>query len=281
MTGLHWVREAGILNTPIGITSTTEVGAVRDYILRHGMDTGKVQTWRLPVVGETFDGMLNDTSTSHITYEHVKTAIETADENVEQGSAGGGTGMMCHQFKGGTGTSSRRVSVAAGEYTVGALVQANYGRRPDLRMAGVLVGDLFPHVPLPGAMVDGSVIIIVATDAPLLPIQCQRLAKRATVGLARVGGSGHNSSGDIFLAFSTANDVAGDDVAVSSCRSLGNNSLSALFDAVADAVEEAIINAILAGKTMTGKNGFTVHGFPTEELVPILAKNAQVKWVAQ
>ena len=275
MTGAPWIEESGMLTSIIGITNTHQVGLVRDAIVEHAVDNGYIRGWVLPVVAETYDGFLNDIDAFPLQKEHVFEAIASASGGVpDEGNAGGGTGMLCHGFKGGIGTSSRLVETKSGQFTVGALVQANYGARADLRVNGVPVGlEIGPKtIPLPGnAGSGGSIIIIVATDAPLLPIQCQRLAKRATVGLSRAGGSGHNGSGDIFLAFSTGNHVPRTEKPLD-VKMLPLDHISPLFDATAEAVEESIINALTSAETMTGLNGRTAHALPLDELRRVMLK---------
>jgi D-aminopeptidase len=276
MTGIHWIREAGMLTTPIAITNTHQVGVVRDelveYECRHHPDV----RWLLPVVAETHDGWLNDINGFHLTRQHVLEALATAGPGpVAEGNVGGGTGMICHEFKGGIGTASRLAATGSGTYTVGALVQANYGDRADLRVDGFPAGRyLGPDVtPLPWTEVapGGSIIVIVATDAPLLPIQCRRLAQRATVGLSRVGGVGHNGSGDIFLAFATGNHLPARSERPVALQMLPNAQMDELFAATAEAVEEAILNALTAAETMTGFRGRTVHALPLEALQKVMA----------
>jgi D-aminopeptidase len=268
LTGLEWVRESGLLTTPIGITNTFSVGVVRDAIAAVSADE---DAWSLPVVGETFDGFLNDIRGQHVTAEHARAALDAAHQGeVEEGNVGGGTGMVCHEFKGGIGTASRRV----GGYVVGVLVQANYGRRERFRVDGVPVGKLIgDRIPLPGRAGEaGSIIGIVATDAPLLPHQCDRLAQRAGLGVGRMGGTAAHSSGDIFLAFATGNEgVAGEgELAV---RMLSDTEIGPLYDAVIESTEEAILNAMLAAETMTGRDGNTVHALEPELLVEVLRQS--------
>ena len=277
MTGMHWVAESGLLGSPIGITNTFQVGVVRDAFIAYAIDKGCGKPWHLPVVAETFDGKLNDIGAFHVTREHVYKALDEANGGpVAEGNVGGGTGMCCHGFKGGIGTSSRVVDVKGKPYTVGALVQANYGKRELFRVDGVPVGrEIGPdHTPLVGrtAPEGNSIIIVVGTDAPLIPLQCRRLAQRATVGLARVGGVGHNGSGDIFLAFSTGNHLDEDAHGVVGLQMLDHNLLNRLFDAVAEAVEESILNALTAAETMTGCKGYTAHAIPLDELKKVMAK---------
>jgi D-aminopeptidase len=282
MTGIAWIEEAGLLATPIGITNTHSVGVVRDALIAHDLQQWQgegIMPWRLPVVSETSDLGLNDINGFHVKPEHVFQALDTATSgHVPEGCVGGGTGMNCHQFKGGTGTSSRVLPAEHGGWTVGVLVQANYGWRRHLHIDGVPVGREIPveEVPAPGlpSNFDGSIVVIVATDAPLLPNQCKRLAQRATIGVARVGGNGDNGSGDLFLAFSTGN--AGVDPRDSSSpvpiRMMPNNAMSLMFEAVADATQEAIINALCMATTMTGINGRVSQALPLDRLQETMAK---------
>jgi D-aminopeptidase len=229
------------------------------------------------VVGETWDGMLNDVNGQHVRREHVEAALASAtDGPVAEGNVGGGTGMICHGFKGGIGTASRVVPVDGGVFTIGILVQANHGRRERLSVNGVPVGMSIPasQIPLPdesGKGGAGSIIVVVATDAPLLPHQCERLAQRAGLGVARMGGAGENSSGDLFIAFSTANADAGNGAApVAQVAMLSNDAITPLFYAVIEATEEAILNALLAAETMTGRDGNTAHRLPSDRLVEVM-----------
>ena len=215
MTGLPWLEESGMLGSAIGITNTFQVGLVHHALVKYAVEVGASSDFFLPVVAETWDGWLNEIEAFALTEEHALAALREAKPGpVGEGNVGGGTGMICHEFKGGIGTSSRLVPVADAHYTVGVLVQANYGSRADLRVDGVAVGRrIGPEVvpaPWPVERRSGSIIVVMATDAPLLPVQCRRVARRATVGLARVGGTGHNSSGDIFLAFATGNRLPAD-----------------------------------------------------------------------
>ncbi len=273
MTGSHWLEESGLLNGPIGITNTHQVGLVRDTLVQHEIEHDPTATWCLPIVAETYDGFLNDIAAFHLTAEHVREALDGAlGGAVAEGNVGGGTGMICHGFKGGIGTSSRIVDTGVGEYTVGALVQANYGARSQLRLDGRPVGkqitaDIVPLPTDPSTAGAGSVIVIIATDAPLLADQCKRLARRATVGLARVGGTGHNGSGDIFLAFSTANRVQATSEHPISVATMPLDHITPLLNATADAVEEAIWNALCQAETMTGHLDRTVHAIPLDLLV--------------
>jgi len=272
MTGIHWVEESGQLGTPIAITNTHQVGVVRDALVEYESITHPESDWLLPVVAETWDGWLNDINAFHVTKEHVLAALTGAQSGpVAEGSVGGGTGMVCHQFKGGIGTSSRVAMTPSGPFTVGVLVQANYGAREDLRVDGVPVGALISGERVatsgrkrPGS---GSIIAVIATDAPLLPIQCKRLAQRATVGLARVGGVGHNSSGDIFFAFATGNHIPVNATGPVPLLMLPNHHMDPLFHAVAEAMEESILNALVAAGTMVGFNGHTVNALPHDLLL--------------
>ena len=272
MTGVHWVEESGILASPIAITSTYSVGVMRDALIQDRFTHAPMATGVQPLVAETSDAWLSDGSRPQVTAAHLHEAIAAAAGGpVAEGNVGGGTGMICHELKGGIGTASRRAETPSGGYMVGALVQANYGRRVDLTIAGVPVGRALGRdvVPLPREE-DGSIIIVVATDAPLVPAQCTRLAKRATVGLGRVGGTGANGSGDLFLAFSTGNRIPSQpDRPVEGIRMLPNTHMSQLFTAVAEAVEEAIVNALCAAETMTGQQGRVVHALPLDRLVEI------------
>ena len=263
LTGLEWVRESGLLTTPIGLTNTFSVGVVRDAI---AAISAEEDAWALPVVGETYDGFLNDIRGQHVTAEHVRAALQGASgEAVEEGSVGGGTGMICHGFKGGIGTSSRE----ADGYTVGVLVQANYGRRSRFRVDGVpvgkLIGDRVPEPQRPDEA--GSIIGVVATDAPLLPHQCDRLAQRAGLGVGRMGGTGAHSSGDLFLAFATGNRGLASGEREVQLRMLSDTEITPFYDAVIEATEEAILNALLAAETMTGRDGNTAHALEPALLV--------------
>jgi D-aminopeptidase len=269
MTGSHWLEESGLLTGPIGITNTHQVGLVRDALVADEVGRDPDALWCLPIVGETYDGFLSDIDAFHLTVADVRAAIDDAEQPgpVREGNVGGGTGMICHEFKGGIGTSSRTVDLAGTTYTIGALVQANYGGRELLRLDGRPIGREIGAdvVPLPGdpTVADsGSIIVIIATDAPLLADQCKRLARRATVGLARVGGTGGNGSGDIFLAFSTHNRVPLRVTDATTVTTLPAGVMTPLFDATAEAVEESIWNALCAAETMTGHRGRTVHAIP-------------------
>lgn len=275
MTGALWIEESGQLSYPIALTSTHHVGTVHEAIIAYGQERGHMEASGLPVVAETWDGWLNDMDGFHLKAEHVRAALDgVAGGPVAEGSVGGGTGMICHEFKGGIGTSSRVVETKAGTYTIGALVQANHGSREDFRVDGVPAGRLIDRARTPAPWDEpaqsSSILIILGTDAPLLPFQCRRLAKRATVGFARAGGMGHNGSGDIFLAFATGNDLnAGEEL--TALRMLPNHHLNPVFVAAAEAVEEAIVNAVVAGGTMIGWQGRVVYGLPLEELRGLFA----------
>ena len=268
LTGLEWVRESGLLTTPIGITNTFSVGVVRDAIAARSSDE---DAWSLPVVGETFDGFLNDIRAQRVTADHVEAAFTAASADVAEGNVGGGTGMICHEFKGGIGTSSRVV----GAHTLGVLVQANYGRRRRFRVDGVPVGELLgEQVPTPQPREEwGSIIGVAATDAPLLPHQCDRLAQRIGLGVARVGGTAAHTSGDLFFAFSTANrglDAARGEIPL---RMLSDGEITPFYAAVIEATEEAILNAMLAAETMTGRDGHTVYALEGEVLKVALRRS--------
>jgi D-aminopeptidase len=267
LTGLEWVRESGFLTTPIGITNTFSVGIVRDAIAAAAADE---DAWSLPVVGETFDGFLNDIRGQHVTAEHVHGAFRSASgDAVEEGSVGGGTGMICHGFKAGIGTASRIV----GDYVVAVLVQANYGRRDRFRVNGVPVGELVgARIPEPVRGEEtGSIIGVVATDAPLLPHQCDRLAQRTGLGVGRMGGTAAHSSGDLFFAFATGNRGLAPGEGEVSLRMLSDDWISPFYDAVIESTEEAILNSLLASQTMTGRNGNTVSALDPDLLLEALA----------
>ncbi|KAF5526147.1 Beta-peptidyl aminopeptidase BapA [Colletotrichum aenigma] len=303
LTGSHWIEETGLLASPIVLTNSFSVGdcyrGIYEYsIKKYSNEKGEVEWFLLPVVGETFDGHLNDISKLAVKPSDVINGIETAtDAPVREGNTGGGTGMICHYFKGGTGSSSRVVEGLDGEgnkknYTVAALVQANYGKAAHLRIGGFPVGrilekekaDSFVEVAKHKDKKDGSIIVIIATDAPLTPIQCQRLAKRATVGLSRVGGYGHNPSGDIFLAFSTGNHIPVQTISMErrevdpwkakalKIESIDDTSINGLFEAAADATEESIYNVLCSAETMTGFCGRTIEALPLDRLREIMKK---------
>lgn len=284
MTGTTWIEESGWLEGPVMITNTHSVGTVRDATIdwsrRNGYFRGLSGEpdvfWMLPVVAETYDGDLNDINGFHVTSDHVFAALDQAKPGpVAEGNVGGGTGMITHGFKGGIGTSSRVVALEQGSYTVGVLVQSNYGVRESFTVAGVPVGREIPEVG--GEHADngeetGSIIVVVATDAPLLPHQLKRLARRATMGIARNGSFAGNGSGDIFIAFSTGNPGAWSREAVATVKSLPNDAMSPLFLATVQATEEAVLNAMVAARTMTGINGNTVYALPHERLQDVLRR---------
>ena len=284
MTGLEWIREAGMLETPVAITNTHSVGVVRDALIAAEFEERTEEYWCLPVVAETYDGTLNDINGQHVTAEHVREALADAGGGlVAEGAVGGGTGMICHEFKGGIGTASRRLTGEDGGWTVGALVQANYGRRFMLRVDGAHVGRVLTteHIPSPYETDEtppagtGSIIVILATDAPLLPIQCDRLARRASIGLGRMGGGCDDASGDIFLAFATGNSGIPESglerpPATVPLGMVTNEHMTPLFYAAAEATEEAILNALLAAGTVTGRDNITAHGLTPDLLLGAL-----------
>jgi D-aminopeptidase len=283
MTGTAWIDESGQVEGPVLLTNTHSVGVVRDAVIAWRVAAGKPDAsgywWSLPIVAETWDGDLNDINGFHVRPEHVTRALESAAAGpVAEGNVGGGTGMTCHEFKCGIGTSSRIVATEAGRYAIGALVQANYGIRATLRIAGVPVGELLPVAtgtagPVRSPPVDhGSIIVVIATDAPLLPHQLERIAKRATMGLARMGSYAGNGSGDIFIAFSTANRDALRGQASSTARFLGNAYLDPLFLATVNATEEAIVNAMVAARDMRGNGGQVAQALPHHAMIELLRK---------
>ncbi len=293
LTGLEWVRESGMLSSPVAVTNTHSVGVVRDALVAASVEDRDPSSawWSLPVVGETYDGLLNDINGFHVRGEHLHAALAGAtDGPVAEGAVGGGTGMVCHEFKGGIGTASRVLAGDLGGYTVGALVQANYGKREWLRVDGVPVGqvvgrDVVPSpwdasrrdaavTPPPGS---GSIIVVLATDAPLLPHQCERLAQRAGLGIARAGGTGGHTSGDLFIAFATGNRLPIEiedqrPVVTYDVRAVGDRVIDALFDGAIEATEEAIINALVAATTTVGRDGITAHALPHDRLVEAMAR---------
>ena len=303
MTGTTWLQESGLLEGPIGITNTHSVGVVRDAILEWQATRPGLQPWGLPVVAETYDGFLNDINGFHVKPSHTFAALDGARPGpVAEGNVGGGTGMVCHQFKGGIGTASRVLEASRGGYTVGVLVQCNFGRRPDLRVAGAPVGQEIPNLMPCIASSDpavrpqtprcpsskaqggseageesGSIIVVVATDAPLLPHQLKRIATRVALGVGRSGGMGGNSSGDIFVAFSTANPKTGGSETVANVAMLPNTRMDALFAATVQATEEAILNAMLGAETMTGADGARVEALPHDRLLDALRKYSRLK----
>jgi L-aminopeptidase/D-esterase-like protein len=311
MTGTTWVQESGYLEGPIAITNTHSVGVVRDAIIKWEVSQKRVlQPWWLPVVAETYDGALNDINGFHVKDEHVFAALNSATGGLpKEGVVGGGTGMQCLGFKGGIGTASRKLPAAQGGYTVGVLVQCNFGARRDLRIAGVPVGEEITDLQsciannepdAPGARRrhcgaaagsgqgtgsaeaaderdQGSIIVIVATDAPLLPHQLKRIATRVSLGVGRQGGFGGNSSGDIFIAFSTANPGAWSSDSVSSVAMLPNDRITPLFQATAQATEAAITNALLAAETTTGANDLRVYAMPVDRMLEVMRKYGRMK----
>ena len=283
MTGTTWVEESGFLEGPVMITNTHSVGVVRDAVIQwrvaHGQPDPNGYWWSLPVVAETWDGWLNDINGFHVKPEHAFHAIDSAHAGlVEEGSVGGGTGMVCNGFKGGIGTSSRKFEVKGdGSYTVGVLVQCNYGTKNDLRIAGIPVGREIegadPYAGTSFATDDhGSIIVVVATDAPLVAHQLKRLCRRVSLGLGRNGSISGNGSGDIFIAFSTANPGAASPEHVVDLKMLPNDKIEPVFAATVQSVEEAIVNAMVAAETMTGMENHRVRALPHEELRAVLKK---------
>ncbi len=278
MTGTTWIEESGILEGPVAITNTHSVGTVHQAVIEWSVRHVEGLSWSLPVVAETWDGGLNDINGFHVKPEHVYAAIETASGGpVAEGNVGGGTGMRVYEFKGGIGTSSRVLETEQGRFTVGALVQANYGLRSQLRVAGVPVGleipDFMPEGRDSGDDDDGSIIIVVATDAPVLPHQLKRIAKRASLGLGRNGSIASNGSGDIFIAFSTFHkNIGTEEGGLYDLKMLGNSDLNPIFRATVEASEEAIVNAMVAAETMTGRNGLKVYAIPHHRLREALRK---------
>jgi len=280
MTGSAWVEEGGFLEGPIGITNTHSVGVVRDTIIQWQVEHDSIfQGWSCPLVTETADGWLNDINAFFVKPEHVMAALNSAESGpIAEGNVGGGTGMLCYEFKGGSGTSSRKLPEKLGGWTLGAFAQTNFGRRYQLTITGVPVGKhlkenmLWPNDGNPFKQDDGSLIVILGTDAPLLPHQLKRLAKRASLGMARTGSLGGNGSGDIFLAFSTANPQAarGNEHGLASVQALSNNYIDPLLIASAYATEEAIINSMVAAEDMIGYRGVSVKALPHQELQEIM-----------
>jgi len=301
MTGTTWLQESGFLEGPIAITNTHSVGVVHDAILRWQASRPGLQPLGLPIVAETWDGLLNDLNGFHVKTEHAFAALDGASGGrVAEGNVGGGTGMICHSFKGGIGTASRVLAAEDGGYTVGVLVQCNYGRRREFMVGGVPVGeeiqDQTPCLSLAGveprfglaACADaaaqpprsegqGSIIVVVATDAPLLPHQLKRVATRPSLGIGRMGGRGNNSSGDIFVAFSTANPGAAAGQANTRVEMIPNDNINSLFAATIQATEEAILNALLAAETMTGADGVRVTALPHDRLLAALRKYGRIR----
>ena len=278
MTGTTWVEESGFLGGPVMITNTHSVGTVRDAVIkwqsRNGLRAGFVgdNRWSLPVVAETYDGYLNDINGFHVKEEHVFDALKEAKPGpVAEGNVGGGTGMICHEFKGGIGTSSRILSETHGGYTVGVLAQCNHGSRSQLRIAGVPVGLEITENTVWSRDI-GSIIVVVATNAPLLSHQLKRVARRASLGLARNGSYSGNGSGDIFIAFSTANPRAAKSSEITPLTMLPNDRMNPIFEATVQATEEAIINALVAAETMTGIDDHMVMAIPHERLKEVMRK---------
>jgi D-aminopeptidase len=276
MTGTTWVEDSGFLNGPVMITNTHSVGVVRDAVIawkvKHGTPDMEGYWWSLPVVAETWDGWLNDINGFHVKPEDAWHALDTAHSGlVEEGNVGGGTGMVCNEFKGGIGTASRLLSEKEGGYTVGVLVQCNYGRRDQLRIAGVPVGKEIPEHPAYESDT-GSIIVVVATDAPLIPTQLKRMARRVSLGLGRDGSYSGDGSGDIFIAFSTANPGAVGSKGLHQLTMLPNDSMDSMFLATVQATEEAVVNAMVAADTMTGIDNHTVIALPHDRLREVLRK---------
>jgi D-aminopeptidase len=287
MTGTTWVEESGFLEGPVMITNTHSVGVVRDAVIAwrvaHGPADATGAWWSLPVVAETWDGWMNDINGFHVKPEHVFQALDSARSGpVQEGNVGGGTGMICNGYKGGIGTSSRKLGAKDGGYTVGVLVQCNYGTRQNLRVAGIPVGaEIFgedPYAFVPSDIAErGSIIVVVATDAPLLPHQLKRVARRVTLGLGRNGSTAGNGSGDIFIAFSTANPQASDSEQVANLRMVPNDSLDPVFAATVQATEEAVINALVAAEDMTGIDDHHVTALSHTKLREVLAKHNRLQ----
>ncbi len=274
MTGTTWIEESGDLSTPIMITNTHSVGVVRDAVIewqvRHGV---MIQPWSLPVVAETYDGFLSDINGFHVTKDDAWAALDSARAGaVAEGNVGGGTGMIGYGWKGGSGTSSRKLSRTEGGYTIGILVQLNCGRAGELVIAGVPVGRELTPASYRSTRESGSIIIVAATDAPLLPHQLKRVARRLTMGLARTGSVSGNGSGDIFIAFSTADSASKPAHSVQSVKMLPNAAMDPIFAAAVQATEEAIINALIAAETMSGIDGRTIHAVPHDRLLAAIAK---------
>lgn len=311
LTGLEWIREAGLLAGVIGLTNTHSVGVVHDALIRTAVEhhpPGEVW-WSVPVVGETWDGRLNDVDGQHVTADDALAALEAAQPGpVTEGNVGGGTGMVCHGFKGGIGSASRVIPESAGGWVVGVLVQANHGRREWLRVDGVAVGEAIPLAAVPsptrpdvGPAAEGaasgrdgplaprsdgagSIIVIVATNAPLLPHQCERLAQRAALGIGRAGGTGGHTSGDLILAYATGNREltsqrleAGSTPAIDGLRMVADRPIDELFQATIEATEEAIVNALVAAETMVGRDGITAYAIPHDRLVVAMAAAGRLR----
>lgn len=285
MTGTTWIEESGMLEGPVMMTNTYSVGVVRDAVRKWAQkkfpvtDPDADDSIALPVVGETWDGLLNDINGFHVTEAHAVSALESASaKNIQEGSVGGGTGMVCYQFKCGIGTSSRVIEIEKRKYTLGVMVQANFGRRPEITIAGIKLGERLRNW-MPdkkeGEKKDGSILVILATDAPLLPSQLKRLVRRVPMGIARTGGIAHHSSGDIFLAFSTAQPKTKGNIETWSA--LKNDSMNEIFRATVQATEESIINALVAGETMIGQGNQRVYGLPHKEVISALVEHKILK----
>jgi D-aminopeptidase len=275
MTGLPFIEETGLLTSPVILTNTHQVGMAYDALVRYGAKKFGGFSYKLPVVAETYDGWLNDLDAFPLTEEHVVAALEgAAGGMVAEGNCGGGTGMICYEFKGGTGTASRRVEILGQPYTVGVLVQANHGDRENLMMDGIPVGRIISPQQTPRPWDDtpetSSILVVVATDAPLLPNQCKRLAQRATTGLARTGGMGLDGSGDLFLAFSNGIHYLPSAEGLKDLRVLPHNAMDPLVTATVEAVEEAILNVLVAAETMHGFQGHKAFGLPHDRLAEII-----------
>lgn len=293
MTGTTWITESGFLEGPVMLTNTHSVGLVHDAVIEWQLKHRFYEPlpnepdvfWALPVVAETYDGDLNDINGFHVTREHAFAALDTARTGpVAEGNVGGGTGMITHGFKGGIGTASRRLDPKDGGYMVGALVQSNYGVRKTMRIAGVPVGEEISDL-LPGSAPQGeergSIIVVIATDAPLIPHQLRRVAQRATLALGRMGSYASNGSGDIFIAFSTANPGAATREGARNVQMLPNDALGPVFLAAVEATEEAIVNALVAAQTMSGINGYTVHALPHDRLKAAMKKHGRLEEAAR
>lgn len=287
MTGTTWVEESGFLEGPVVLTNTHSVGVARDAVIAWQNEHQLVDPiapgvfWHMPVVAETYDGVLSDINGFHVKPEHVIAALDNASSgSVGEGNIGSGTGMICHEFKGGIGTASRLVGIKTDEFRLGVLVQANHGTRVDLTVAGVYLGQELADIPSPHSRGSrdgtGSIIVVVATDAPLLPHQLKRLARRVPMGISRVGSHGENYSGDIFIAFSTANPGSAGRAGVADLKMLSNDEMNPLFKATVQSVEESIVNALVAARTMTGINGNTAYQLPQARLRQILRQHGRL-----
>lgn len=289
MTGTTWIEESGFLEGPVGLTNTNSVGMVRDSITAWQLKRDLTDPiapglfWLLPVVAETYDGVLNDINGFHVKQAHVFAALDGASGGpVTEGAVGGGTGMVCHGFKGGIGSASRQMNIQGNDYTVGVLVQANHGAKRELTIAGVPVGRAFDDIPSPKDQLpgypegSGSIIVVVATDAPLLPHQLKRLVRRVPIGLGRNGSIGSHTSGDIFIAFSTANSGTAHRDGVAQLQMLANDQMNPTFTATIEATEESIINALVAADDMTGANDITAYALPVGRVQKLLKYNRAI-----